>query len=103
MPVAGDEVGDHMSASSLAVIPDSNRAIDVLPEDVGVAVAIEVASAGNMPTAWHRASDVPAGGLTIIPDPDRAVVVLPENVGLTIAVEVAGADDMPVAGGDANT
>src|SRR5882762_4986856 len=97
MPVAGDEVGDHMSASSLAVIPDSNRAIDVLPEDVGVAVAIEVASADNMIAAWRRAGDVSGGGLPVIPDRDRAVVVLPEDVGMTVAVEVAGAGNMPAA------
>ena len=99
MPVAGDDasVGNHVPASGLAVVPNADRAVVVLPEDVGVAVAIEVAGAGDMPVAGHRASDVCAGGLAIVLDPDRAVVALPKNVGMTIAIEVAGAGNMPTA------
>src|ERR1700694_1928351 len=100
MPVAWDaaRADDHVPTCSLAVIPDRDRAVVVLPEDVGVAVAIEVAGAGNMPAARHRAgTDDHVPRLAVIPDRDRAVVVPPEGVGVAVAIEVAGAGNMPAA------
>src|ERR1700738_3477905 len=89
MPVAWNAagVGDHVPTCSLAVIPDRERAVLVLPEDVGVAVVIEVAGAGNMPAARHPAGTddhVSTCGLAVIPDRHRAVVVSPEVVGVAV-------------------
>src|SRR5258708_32599026 len=97
MPVAGDgtHIGNHVPTCGQAVIPDRDRAVIVLPENVALMVGVEVADAGNMPTGWHRGGDgVPTGWQAVIPDRDRAVVVLPENVDLDVAVEVDGAGKM---------
>ena len=48
-----------------------------------MAVAIEVAGAGNMPVAGHDAGigdQLRPRSLAVVPNADRAVVVLPENV-----------------------
>src|SRR5258708_30142946 len=97
MPVAGDgtHIGNHVPTCGQAVIPDRDRAVIVLPENVALMVGVEVADAGNMATGWHRGGDgVPTGSRTVIPDPDRAVAVVPQNVAFAVAVEVAVADDI---------
>ena len=75
--------------------PDHGRAIIVLPENVGVAIAVEVADAHGVP-ARSRVRQSPGSndaGAVHQPDHRCAVTVLPENVGLAVAVEVAGPRD----------
>ena len=68
-------------------------AVVVLPQDVGLAVAVEVAGSLTMPgrpgigrRRRRAARSVPS----ISQIAGRAVVVLPQDVGLAVAVEVAG-------------
>src|SRR5258708_6816508 len=93
MPVGGDRArsGDDVSAGGLPIIPDRKRAVVVLPENVALAVAVEISGTGNMPAARNQArigNDMPAGGLPIVPERDHAATILPENIALAIAVEV---------------
>src|SRR5260221_151576 len=102
MPVAGDgtHIGNHVPTCGQAVIPDRDRAVIVLPENVALMVAVEVAGVDNMVTAWHHAGigyRVPTRRQAVIPDRDCAVIVLPENVAFAVAVEVADADKMVTA------
>src|ERR1700710_2709781 len=77
--------------------------VDILPQDVGLAVAIEVAGADIMPgginriagqcEALHKRAAVhrPDGGLT--------TVALPEDLGLAIAGEVRRTLEVPCRSG----
>src|SRR5712692_501417 len=65
----------------------------VAPQDVGLAVAVEVADAGNLPVrvadGGERARADHAGPVEQ-PDKDFAIAgVAPQDVGLAVAVEVA--------------
>ncbi len=84
-------------ARSGPLIPDRDRAVVVLPENVALAVAVEVAGADDMPAAGIPVAIV-CPVYAIVPDRDRAVVALPENVALAVAVEVADAGQMPAGG-----
>ena len=80
-----------------SISPDRRRAVVVLPQDVGLAVAVEVAGALDVPARprIERADGTDADRVGAVHQPDRgrAVVVLPQDVGLAVAVEVAGALD----------
>src|SRR5208282_415348 len=80
--------------------PDRHVAGRVAPENVAIAVAVEVAGADDRPGAGRHGADVRGGGIQdrgAVHQPDRHVAgrVVPEQVGPTVAVEVAGADDRP--------
>ena len=70
------------------------RAVVVLPENVGLAVAVEIAGGRHMParprvvqrTAGRQRRSVPSISQTA----RVAAVVLPENVGLAVAIEIGG-------------
>src|SRR6185312_7194737 len=73
----------------------------VLPENVGVAVAIEVAGPDRGP-ARPGIGDGPAAddaGPVHLPDRHLPICVLPQDVGMAVAVEVAGADLVPARPG----
>src|SRR5581483_3164899 len=79
----------------------------VAPENVLLAVAVEVADAGDTPTRIRRHRGA-AGGHRVAghdgraihgPDHERAVAVAPEDVASGVAVEVAGAGDTPGCAG----
>src|SRR5262249_3388709 len=71
--------------------PNDRRAIVVLPEDVGFAVAIEISAGHHMP-CWSRigtyARPTDERGSIQKPNGRGAVGVLPENVAVEIAVEI---------------
>ena len=74
----------------------AGAAVVVLPEDVGLAVAVEVAGAVRHASSapdWTADHWRPATRVSAVHQPDRrrAVVVLPQDVGLAVAVEVAAA------------
>src|SRR5262249_46829510 len=69
--------------------------------DVGLAVAVNVAGAGDRPPAHrrHRANRATADHAREVHQPDHHLprgLVVPKDVALTVAVEVTGADDGPV-------
>src|SRR5258708_5888716 len=57
VPVVGDDtgIGDQMRGPDLSVIPDRCGAVVVAPEDVALAVAVEVAGFGKMPAVGDGA------------------------------------------------
>ena len=75
--------------------PDADVALIVHPEDVGLAVAIEVSGTGDRPVERDRAEAAALYDLCAVHQPhaDIADGVAPENVALAVAIEVALADD----------
>ena len=83
--------------------PDRNVAIIILPQNVGLAVTIKVASTFDMP-GWTRIPAVREGRTCQaqpVHEPNRSftIVILPEDVSFAIAVEVAAAYHMPGGAG----
>src|SRR5580698_5388948 len=70
-------------------------AIVVAPQDVVLAVVVEIAGAGDLPGGVDLA-EVGADILMVVhfPDHDMAVVVAPQDVGGAVAVEIADAGDL---------
>src|SRR6185437_14075151 len=79
--------------------PDRRLAARVLPQDVGMAVAVEVAGSDRVP-AWPRngAHRPAADDVAPVHLPDRDLAgasVLPQDVRMAVAIEVAGSDRLP--------
>ena len=70
----------------------------VEPENVGLAVAVEVSGSGDRPVERDAPKLPPCTDLRAVHQPhaDIAGGVAPENVALAVAIEVALADDRPV-------
>src|SRR5437868_6137653 len=77
--------------------PDGDSAARILPCDVGMAVAVVVVGACDVPTGPRIAETGGADhtGPVHLPDRRLAAVVLPQNVGAAVVVEIAGPDDVP--------
>ena len=78
--------------------PDRDVAAGVAPENVGLAVAVEVAGADDWPRWSGTLPRPPADDdCRAVHQPDRHVAagVAPENVAVAVAVEVAGSGDGP--------
>ena len=79
--------------TELAVLhlPGHDRAVVVAPQDVGIAVGVEVAGALDLP-AGRRERDVVVLDVVAVlhlPGHDRAVAVAPDDVAVAVGVEVA--------------
>src|SRR5258708_14193816 len=90
VPVVGDDtgIGDQMRGPDLSVIPDRCGAVVVAPEDVALAVAVEVAGFGKMPAVGDGAGvgdHVSPAFLPVIPDRGRAVALAPGHVALALS------------------
>jgi hypothetical protein len=72
----------------------------VAPQDVGLAVAIEIARSRDAPILIGDGSNVSLaqdrGAVHQVNVVLAAACVPPEDVALAVAIEVAGADDLPV-------
>src|SRR5712691_9394264 len=77
--------------------PDRHVAAGVAPQNVAVAVAVEVPGAGDRPGGRYVSDPHHLGDLRAVHQPDGHVAgrVAPQNVALAIAVEVPGAGDRP--------
>ena len=78
--------------------PDRWRPIAVLPQDVGLAVAVEVAGALDLPARPRIERADGTHGHGFMPSISQIAGVpslLPQDVGLAVAVEVAGVLDLP--------
>src|ERR1700737_3071526 len=78
--------------------PDRRLAIVVLPQDVGVAIAAEIAGADYVPARSGVRPDqhlAERGGAVHQPDRRLTIGVLPQYVGFAVAVEIACADNVP--------
>src|ERR1700724_1652659 len=78
--------------------PNRGLAVGVLPQNVGVAVAVEVTDAGDAPARSRVRSNqrlAERGGAVHQPDCRLAIGVLPQDVGIAVAVEVTRADHLP--------
>src|SRR2546425_1134380 len=76
-------------------------AVEVAPEDVALAVRIEVAGLDDVPVGRHSRVATTLRHADAVHQPHRdrtGVVVAPENVALAVTVEVAGADNDPIGG-----
>src|SRR3954466_9677288 len=95
MPAVRDHArgADDLGVADLPIVPDRGCAVVVAPEDVALAVAVEVALAGDVPSGGDEARigyPVRAGDLPIVPDRIGAVVIVPENVAMEVRVGVVG-------------
>src|SRR5882672_3070354 len=100
MPRSAGVAPDKRPAQFRCSIHEPNRglAIVVLPENVGLAVAVEIAGAFDVPCRTRIAAHHSSGrlrGSIDEPGPCPAVIVLPQDVGLAVAVEIGGAFRMP--------
>src|SRR4051794_2510139 len=79
-------------------LPDRQRAVPALPQDVGLVVAIEIARAGDLPLATNCPDDTAFLQLVIFYLPDRhgAVGTVPQQVAGAIPIVVAGALEAPL-------
>ena len=80
--------------------PGHDGAVVVLPQDVGVTIAVEVAAAFDVPGGPrvgpdHGAADRTGTSGVDEPGHDGAVIILPQDVGVIVAVEVTAALDVP--------
>src|SRR6185312_14212534 len=79
--------------------PDRRLAARVLPQDVGMAVTVEVAGSDRVPAwAWNGAHHPAADQVQPVhfPDHDLACArVLEEDVRVAVSIEVAGFDGVP--------
>src|SRR5207302_467099 len=68
-----------------------------LPQDVGLAIAVEIADALDMPFITHAAWSAEADPGRSVHQPDRGLtaVVLKKDVGFAVAVEIPGALGVP--------
>ena len=78
-------------------LPDVELAAVVLEQDVGAAVAVEVAGADGVPARPRIAEAAAADHARPVglPDEDLAAGVLKQDVGIAVGVEIAGADRVP--------
>src|SRR5512133_2457299 len=96
----GADVAEGYGCDDVAAVelPDRRRAVVVAPDDVVLAVAVEIAGVGDVPVGPDVAQERRADDLTAVELPDRCrpVVVAPQDVAVAVAVEIAGAGDLPV-------
>ena len=74
----------------------------VMPQEVGLAICVEIGHALDLPVARNAARrEIPAAdprGAVHEPDLQRATrLVMPQEIGLAIGVEMGHARDLPVA------
>src|SRR5258706_8535357 len=76
--------------------PDRHIAAGVAPQNVTLAVAVEVSSLNDRPHGGY-VSDPRILRLRAVHEPDRHIAagVAPQNVALAVPVEVPGSDDRP--------
>ena len=82
--------------------PGEHRANGVTPQDVAVAVAVEVADPGHLGGLRHEADAVAVEERTVLHLPHHhvAVLVTPQDVVVAIVVEIADAFDLVAVRGD---
>src|SRR5258705_469730 len=76
--------------------PDRGLTAVVLPQDIGLAVAVEILCALYMPCGAEIGADIGAAQEPCSihqPDCGLTAVVLQQDVGLAVAVEISGAPD----------
>ena len=95
--VGGAEIGRGKPAGAVGS-PNFNAAASFAPENVGLAIAVEVASLHNLPACGDVAgisvvawiSVVEAASAVRVPDIHLAVGVAPQDFGLAVAAVIAG-------------
>src|SRR4051794_10643776 len=93
MPANGDEAGvrNGVRIAGLPIVPDEDRTVVIVPQNIGAAISIEIAGTCIVPSRWNtrgRGHGVCRAGVSIVPDEDRAVIVAPQYVASAIAIEV---------------
>src|SRR5207302_7136345 len=75
--------------------PDNPFARVVLPQEVGIAVTVEIAGRDHLPTRPGVADDGVGndGGPVHLPYGDLTIIVLPQDVRLAVTVEIAAHHD----------
>src|SRR5262249_20197184 len=78
-------------------LPDAELACGLLPDEVGLAVAVDVAAADDVPVCPRIGQADLRDRRRPVHQPDAggAVIVLPDEVGFAISVDVAAGDDVP--------
>src|SRR5204863_65409 len=100
-PVRRDGVEIDVGELGPAVhLPEHRGAVVVAPDEVGLAVAVEVAAPLDVPVGRDLVEvDVDELGAAVhLPENRGAVDVAPDEVTLAVAVEVAEALDAPIRG-----
>ena len=71
--------------------PDETRAGAILPKNVGLVIAVEIARADDLPGGRHRWQEDAAAKSGAVHEPEGTETggILPENVCLAVTVEIA--------------
>ena len=100
MPVRARIEPDVRATDEIGTVhqPDRGRAVVGLPQDVRLAVAVEIGGCDHVPgRPWIEAHIGSREDVRAVHQPHRrcAIGILPKNVGLAVTVEIAGADRVP--------
>jgi hypothetical protein len=92
VPIGSNRSDRSIRGNVVAVhLPHRDLALGVLPQDVGFAVAAEVADGGDVPVGTDR-SDRSVGSNMVaihLPHRDLAAIAVQENVGFAASAEVS--------------
>src|ERR1700722_14887351 len=95
-----NRVGENARGDDLTTIhiPDRDRTVVILQRDVGHAVLVEIAGAGDMPVGARVGDHDALADLVAVhlPDGDAPIVILQHDVTLAVAIEIAGPLNVPV-------
>src|SRR5690349_4583692 len=78
--------------------PDRDRAVVVLPQNIGITITVKIAGSYDVPGRPGVRADqrfAYRGSAVHQPDCHLAVTVLPQNIGITITVKIAGSYGVP--------
>src|SRR3954447_25440657 len=99
MPARIDDV-EIIGRDDLVIvqIPGHHLPTVVAPQEIALAVAIEVAGRDDVPIVGDGAEISRSDNLAVVhvPSDDLAVVIAPQDVALAVAVEIAGPGDVPI-------
>ena len=96
---AGGRPEQNSVAAEIQPIHQPNRqpSVGMLPDDIALAVAVEIPDSNRAESGTGTENDCPAADTQSIHQPDggAAIRVLPQNVALAVAVEIANLLDAP--------
>src|SRR5437879_924906 len=83
--------GSTAGVNGASYKPDETRAGAILPKNVGLVIAVEIARAGDLPGGRHRWQEDAAAKSGVVHEPEGTGSggILPENVCLAVTVEIA--------------
>src|SRR5207245_2452953 len=99
VPVAGERPDGLRSQDLCAIhLPNSDGSIVSPPQNVTLAVMVEIARTGDMPVVWNWRQNCRQLYLQAVhlPNTDRAVLGAPSDISLAVGIEISRSSEMPI-------